>query len=151
MSAVWRIARGNEGAADLFEHYKEQGFVAYLLWGNQMTDSSKMLGHLAGAMQFPYYFGGNWHAFDESFGEKLESEHKMAIVILDGEEVGIDEEQSLRDLATSLNYASDDVQKLSDQSRLEVVVAISEVQPQRRRWIQAGAIFTLEGEVESDG
>jgi hypothetical protein len=35
------------------------------LRGRKMTTTASLLDEFSAALQFPYYFGGNWDAFDE--------------------------------------------------------------------------------------
>ncbi len=49
-----------------FDH---RGMVGRLLRGRQMQSSAGVWGEFAAALQFPYYFGYNWAAFNECISE----------------------------------------------------------------------------------
>lgn len=85
-----------------------QGMTTRLLRCGQFGDEAGMLAEFAAAFQFPWYFGQNWHAFDECFGELdwLDLRSGLGIVIADGELAVDSERAALRDLVTSVGYAA---------------------------------------------
>jgi RNAse (barnase) inhibitor barstar len=68
------------GVADL----ERLGFDAVRLDGTKITDSESFHLQVAAAFGFPDYYGRNWDAFDECFGE-LEMPSHLAIVWTDAD------------------------------------------------------------------
>ncbi len=61
-----------EGDIDSFAlrwRHREDKFVLRILRGRRCSDEQRLFQEWAAALQFPYYFGENWDAFDECLAD----------------------------------------------------------------------------------
>lgn len=63
------LASTDVDAGILCATFDHRGMVGRLLRGRQMQSSAGVWGEFAAALQFPYYFGYNWAAFNECISE----------------------------------------------------------------------------------
>lgn len=118
--------------------------TARLIDGSLLQSEMGIFTTFAGALQFPWYFGHNWHAFDESFGELAEEElgSGLGLVIMNSERLD-PTSSGLRSLIASLRYAGDDWSQLEQPLRLAVVLQYDgEIAPEMEAaWRAAGVEF----------
>ena len=64
--------------------------------GRKMTTVARLFDEFSAALQFPYYFGENWAAFDECLSEEdWISRKSLVLVVTDADVVLADEESDL--------------------------------------------------------
>jgi hypothetical protein len=142
----WLIAEGDRDLAGLaVSQLERNGYWTRLLQGEQLLTTPALLDHFAAALQFPWYFGRNWHAFDECFGELDQRSvgSGVALVIMNGESSLHTSGSTLEDLVTSLGYAASSWAEAPSGPDLVVVAQIPTefVDHVVARWQQAGATF----------
>lgn len=73
--------------------WSEAGIVVRYVRGRKMQSTAKLMNEVAAALQFPWYFGENWAAFDECFSEleSLPPDRPIVVLIEDAAEVLADE------------------------------------------------------------
>jgi hypothetical protein len=69
--------------------WREAGLTVRVARGRKMRTVDRLFDEMAAALQFPYYFGENWAAFDECFADMgwLPMNAGIVVVILDPAEV----------------------------------------------------------------
>lgn len=143
---TWRLIVGapiDAGAA--VTAAKVDGFHTRLIDGRRLRTADEAFEQFAAAFQFPWYFGGNWHAFDECFGELGQQDVGAGIVIVvkNGEAVLSGDSRALADLVTSLGYAGAEWAESRAVADFRVVVQIDEaVEEAAAAWRSAGAAFS---------
>ena len=67
-----RMAASHSEATDVLlplQHERSTGVAVRFLRGKKMATAQSMFDEFAAAMQFPFYFGSNWAAFDECMAD----------------------------------------------------------------------------------
>lgn len=69
--------------------WREAGLTVRIARGRKMRSADRLFDEMAAVLQFPYYFGENWAAFDECFADMdwLPMNAGIVVVILDPAEV----------------------------------------------------------------
>ncbi|MEM9204494.1 MAG: barstar family protein, partial [Actinomycetota bacterium] len=126
----WELLGGETGdAGEVVQVAHAADAFVRLLDGRFLDTEAAIFGHLAAAFQFPWYFGDNWHAFDECFGEIGEqvANGSVVVVIKDGGAVRGGDPKALADLVTSLGYAGAHWAQGEAVSDFTIVVQVDEV------------------------
>lgn len=69
---LFRMVASHSEATDrllAFQGQRSSGLAVRFLRGRKMTTRQEMFDEFAAALQFPYYFGNNWAAFDECLAD----------------------------------------------------------------------------------
>ena len=95
-------------AADVASGWADAGFAVRVLRGHKMRDLNALFNEVAAALQFPYYFGENWPAFDECLSDLqwLPRHPGAVLLIMDAQEVLRDAPIELRVLVRALSDAT---------------------------------------------
>ncbi len=66
---------------------EKNGVVSKLIRGENCTNSKELFKEFSSALQFPYYFGNNWNAFDECISDLywIKSEKGYILFIINSE------------------------------------------------------------------
>jgi len=81
---------------------------AYVRWlmGSRMTNKSSLLDEFSAALQFPYYFGSNWDAFDECLQQMVIPDlHSIILLIYDANRVLQSQPEQLQTFIASIEDA----------------------------------------------
>ena len=109
-SAPLMLLRGtHRRAAEEMSGWREAGLEVRLLRGRKMRTVSRLFDEVSAALQFPYYFGGNWAAFEECLSdlEWVPSRAGAVAVVIDADEVLLDEpDAEMTVLVQALHQAS---------------------------------------------
>lgn len=146
-SNPWYVIAPEQPVAAVLERLRRAGLATRHLRGERMRTTDGVFGEFAAALQFPPYFGFNWHAFDECLGDLswLGVDAGVGVVISAGDELFTDAMSALRDFVTSVGYAVTEWAETSESgvgsdrppASLLVVLQLSDAA--RTRWIAAGA------------
>ena len=76
-------------AAERIAAWSDAGLTVRTVRGRKARTVAELFDEFAAALQFPYYFGENWAAFDECFSDLswLHVQSGIVVVILDAEHV----------------------------------------------------------------
>jgi RNAse (barnase) inhibitor barstar len=70
-----------EAEQELVESLTALGFEVFLLDAGAIRDRAGLFDVIARAFSFPDYFGKNWDAFDDSFGEFCDARQKPLAIV----------------------------------------------------------------------
>lgn len=153
--ALWLLEGSSRDAEGPFRRSIEAGFVARPVRGRKMHDVPGLFDEFAAALQFPYYFGQNWAAFDECLCEIdwLPIGRGIVIVVRDAHELLQDEDDIplqilVRIIATAIETYAEPIERGESWDRPAVPFHVvlqaepDEVAALTERWTAAGA--TLE-------
>ena len=103
--------------------FREQGYSARLIDCAFLQSERAIFATFAAALQFPWYFGHNWHAFDESIGDLADEDlgNGLGLVFMNAELLD-PAKPSFKSLWQSLLYLREDWAKFKDGPALAVVV-----------------------------
>lgn len=99
-----------KAAAEAAWGWQEAGLTVRVVRGRKMRTVDDLFDEFAAALQFPYYFGENWPAFDECLSDMdwLPTSVGIVVVIVDPAEVLADEpEVELGVLVRLITHAAD--------------------------------------------
>jgi hypothetical protein len=69
-------------AADIGQHWaNDRAYVRWLM-GSRMQDKAALLDECAAALQFPWYFGSNWDAFDECMRQMIVPDFDRIVILI---------------------------------------------------------------------
>jgi len=109
-SAPFVLLRGDhKRAAEGLWGWREAGLTVRVVRGRKTRTVEKLFDEVSAALQFPYYFGENWAAFDECLSDMdwLPSRVGIVVAVLDAVEVLSDEpEAELTTLARVMTHAA---------------------------------------------
>lgn len=139
---------------DLGGEWAREGFTVRFVRGQKMLTEAAMFDEVAAALQFPYYFGENWAAFDECLSdlEWLPAGRGYVVVILNalnvlGNEVGDRLQALVHSIVDAGREWSEPVNRGEswDREAIPFHVVLQESPDQRgsvcTRWSEAGAEF----------
>lgn len=144
-----------KAAADTIWGWNQAGLTVRTVRGRKMRTVDRLFDEFAAALQFPYYFGENWAAFDECLADMdwLPMETGIVVVVLDPGDVLVDATGAeLGALVRTITHAGETYGQpiLSgewwDRPAVPFHVVL-QVQPNeatavRGRWQEAGAVFS---------
>ncbi|WP_265338698.1 barstar family protein [Cellulomonas gilvus] len=153
------LLRGNrESAAEAAWGWGEAGLTTRLVRGRKMRNVSTLFDEVSAALQFPYYFGENWGAFDECLADMdwLPLQVGVVIVVVDAVEVLSDDlAAQLATLVRVITRASETYAEPIDSGEwwdrpplpFHVVLQVREDEEAllRRRWGASGAALSVLG------
>lgn len=156
-SAPLMLLRGDhKRAAEEVRGWGEAGLTARLVRGRKMRTVSKLFDEVSAALQFPYYFGENWPAFDECLADMdwLPLRVGVVVVVVDAAEVLSDEPAAeLTTLVRAIAHASETYAEPIDSGEwwdrpplpFHVVLQVQEGEEAllRTRWGASGAVLSV--------
>ena len=156
-SAPLMVLRGDQKlAAEGLWGWREAGLTARLVRGHKMRTVGGLFDEVSAALQFPYYFGENWSAFDECLADMdwLPSRVGIVVAVLDAVKVLSDEPAAeLSTLARVIVHASETYAEPIDSGEwwdrpalpFHVVLQAREDEEAlvRTRWGTSGAALSL--------
>lgn len=134
--------------------WRSEGFTVRFLRGAKMRTLEGLFDEFAAALQFPYYFGENWPAFDECLSdlEWLALGEGLVIVLLDAQAVlGDAHAAEIRSLIETFGNAGAVFAKSIadgewwDRPAVPVHVVLQSEDGEFGRWTQAGASVDIYG------
>ncbi len=81
-SGVFNVER-KQSIADLEAAAIKAGFAYFYIDAKALTTKKQILAKIAQVLEFPDYFGENWDAFDESFGDFCDELGRAALILCD--------------------------------------------------------------------
>lgn len=156
-SSPLMLLRGDpKRAAEEVRGWGEAGLTARLVRGRKMRTVSKLFDEVSAALQFPYYFGENWPAFDECLADMdwLPLRVGVVVVVVDAAEVLSDEPAAeLTTLVRAIAHASEAYAEPIDSGEwwdrpplpFHVVLQVQEGEEAllRTRWGASGAVLSV--------
>lgn len=156
-STPFMVLRGDHRrAAEEVRGWGEAGLTARLVRGRKMRTVRRLFDEFSAALQFPYYFGENWPAFDECLADMdwLPLRVGVAVVVVDATEVLSDEPAAeLTTLVRTIVRASETYAEPIDSGEwwdrpplpFHVVLQVPghDEAPLRTRWGAAGAVLSV--------
>lgn len=143
-------------AAEEVWGWREAGLTVRFVRGHKMRTVVSLFDEVSAALQFPYYFGENWSAFDECLTDMdwLPSRVGIVVAVLDAVEVLSDEPAAeLGTLARVIAHASETYAEPIDSGEwwdrpalpFHVVLQAREDEEAlvRARWCASGATFSV--------
>jgi hypothetical protein len=97
-------------AADAIMRWRNTGLTVRTVRGRKIGTVERLFDEVAAALQFPYYFGENWAAFDECLADMdwLPMGAGVVVVILEAEHVLVDNDDvELGVLVRTIERAAD--------------------------------------------
>jgi hypothetical protein len=144
-----------KAAADAAWGWREAGLTVRTVRGRKMRTVDGLFDEFAAALQFPYYFGQNWAAFDECFADMdwLPMNVGIVVLVLDpGDVLADDAEEDLGVLVRLMTRAAETYSQPIDSGEwwdrpavpFHVVLqsAPADAVAVRARWQQAGAVIS---------
>lgn len=136
--------------------WREAGLTVRVVRGHKMRTVDSLFDEVSAALQFPYYFGENWAAFDECLADMdwLPSRVGIVVAVLDAVEVLSDEpEAELGALVSVITHAAETYAEPIDSGEwwdrpplpFHVVLQTKEGEEAlvRTRWGASGATFSV--------
>lgn len=81
-SALLLVDAGVKSVADAALGWTDAGLTVRIARGRKMRTVERLFDEMAAALQFPYYFGENWDAFDECLADMDSLPLSAGIVVL---------------------------------------------------------------------
>jgi hypothetical protein len=110
-SAALRLLNGDaKASAEAVWGWREAGLTVRTVRGSKMRTVCGLFDEMAAALQFPYYFGENWAAFDECLADMdwLPMNVGIVVVVLDSGDVLVDAaEVELSVLVRTITHAAE--------------------------------------------
>ena len=135
--------------------WSEAGLIVRLVRGRKMRTAEGLFDEVSAALQFPYYFGENWSAFDECLTDMdwLPSTAGLVVIVLDSGEVLCDEpDEELGTLVRVIGHAAETYAEPVESGEwwdrpalpFHVVlhIGVGEEASMRAHWGAAGAKFS---------
>jgi hypothetical protein len=82
VSALLAMESDVRSAAEAVARWQDAGLTVRTVRGRKMRTVGRLFDEMAAALQFPYYFGENWPAFDECLAEMDWLPATVGIVVL---------------------------------------------------------------------
>jgi len=153
--ALWLLESEVSAAADEVSGWRDSGPTVRVVRGAKCRSVADLFDEVAAALQFPYYFGENWAAFDECMADMdwLPLGQGIVVVLLDAAQVLADEPAAeLEVLVRAIIHASETYARPVDQGEwwdrpavpFHVVLhaPVGDATAITRRWVEAGAAVT---------
>lgn len=88
-SILFALSTDVRAAAEAAAGWAESGLVVRVVRGRKTRNLPALFDEFAAALQFPYYFGENWPAFDECLADLdwISPDSGLVILILDADQV----------------------------------------------------------------
>lgn len=102
-SALLMIEAHVKSVAEAVMEWRDAGLTVRSVRGRKMRTVGGLFDEMAAALQFPYYFGENWPAFNECLADMDWLPKNVGIVILVYDAVGVLAEATEADLAVLLD------------------------------------------------
>jgi len=129
-------------ANDLMWGWGRAGWVARSVRGKKMRTTDGLFDEFAAALQFPWYFGENWDAFDECLADMdswLLPTAGIAVLVYDAAQVLVDEPAEQLEIAVKVFATAMAELAVSGPFRIVLQAEPSAETVVRRRWAAAGA------------
>src|SRR5574341_931105 len=97
-SAPWVVvlaASASDATNSLWAFSEASNFDVRFVRGRKIESETSLIDEFAAALQFPYYFGGNWNAFDECLADLSWIRSKGHVVcVLDADQMMLNDDEA---------------------------------------------------------